>query len=258
MGADFARMSAPVAAHVCGARLQAAKEWLPGESARRELRAQVTTAEERATEADRRATEAQERATAAAERATAAEARATAAAERATAAVARATAAVERAAAAEARLDARLAAAEAHAAGAQCQLQHAAAETGCCWQVVGAIMRGRRHGRSQKESQSLPTALQEAAAAASTAELRRAITENQRLRSALQSLRPECPILVGPSQDLVVASDGETYDRQVIEQWLREGNGTSPLSRERLERRLYPNRFARRVLQTLEELNLDG
>ena len=50
-----------------------------------------------------------------------------------------------------------------------------------------------------------------------------------------------CPITRDIMLDPVVASDGNTYERDAIEHILREGNGLSPFTRERLQPRVYPN-----------------
>ena len=91
----------------------------------------------------------------------------------------------------------------------------------------------------------------EAAAAEALAEVQRVRedeaqrqAECESLRAIIQGIRElgQCPVLHGLCRDPVVASDGQTYDRSAIEQWL-QWNGTSPITRERLQQRLYPNRF---------------
>ena len=60
-----------------------------------------------------------------------------------------------------------------------------------------------------------------------------------------------CPITTDAFVDPVVASDGFTYERTQIEQWLQK-NDTSPLTGEPLEHRhLYPNRIALQYLRRI-------
>lgn len=54
-----------------------------------------------------------------------------------------------------------------------------------------------------------------------------------------------CPITRDIMLDPVVASDGNTYERDAIERILCEGNGLSPFTRERLQPRVYPNNVLR-------------
>jgi hypothetical protein len=59
-----------------------------------------------------------------------------------------------------------------------------------------------------------------------------------------------CPITHDVMVDPVVASDGYTYDRRAIEQWL-EQNGTSPMTGESLRPEFTPNLA---VLELMNEL----
>lgn len=112
----------------------------------------------------------------------------------------------------------------------------------------------------------------EARAAASESRAAEALSQAQRaheaeaqkqaecegLRGVLKAIHQaaRCPILHGVYKDPVVASDGQTYDRQAFEPWLRR-NGTSPFTRLPLQRLLYfPNRFAAEVLQQLKAIDL--
>ena len=64
-----------------------------------------------------------------------------------------------------------------------------------------------------------------------------------------------CPITRDLMLDPVVASDGNTYERDAIEHILREGNGLSPFTRERLQPRVYPNIVLRGLVhEHFEEL----
>lgn len=60
-----------------------------------------------------------------------------------------------------------------------------------------------------------------------------------------------CPILQELWEDPVVASDGHTYERRAIQQWMQK-ESTSPLTRDHLQPQLYPNRFAKTVLWQVE------
>lgn len=93
------------------------------------------------------------------------------------------------------------------------------------------------------------------AAADEAAERSRA--ENESLRATLIAIRGacQCPILHDFTGDMVVASDGVGYDRRAIQQWRLWGN-TSPVTRERFKRRLFPNRFARKVYEELQKVGL--
>lgn len=81
--------------------------------------------------------------------------------------------------------------------------------------------------------------------------------ENASLCSTLHAIRDscQCPIQQDFTPDMVVASDGEGYDRQAIQQWQRLHN-TSPVTRERLLPMVFPNRFARRVYEELQKVGL--
>ena len=57
----------------------------------------------------------------------------------------------------------------------------------------------------------------------------------------------QCPISLDLMLDPVVASDGHTYDRSNIEQWL-EDESSSPITREPLDSK---HIFANRVVRTL-------
>lgn len=94
----------------------------------------------------------------------------------------------------------------------------------------------------------------EDALAAAQAEIVVLREECERLRASLSGLREECecPILHGPCEDPVVASDGKTYERQAIEDWLRR-HGTSPLTRAKLLPALFPNHMAAAVLRQLRK-----
>lgn len=82
--------------------------------------------------------------------------------------------------------------------------------------------------------------------------------ENEHLRALVSRVWDllQCPIRHSAWRDPVVASDGYTYDRRHIKRWqarvVREGEpATSPMTREVLQRQLYPNRLAAQVLQCL-------
>ena len=51
-------------------------------------------------------------------------------------------------------------------------------------------------------------------------------------------------------RDPVVAADGLSYERRFIEKWLRDGNRSSPVTREPLRfPHLYPNQHLRTLIQ---------
>ena len=58
-----------------------------------------------------------------------------------------------------------------------------------------------------------------------------------------------CPISLELFENPVVASDGHTYSRAGIEEWFRNGHNNSPLTQERLELTLYPNRTVAKIVQ---------
>ncbi|CAM4777575.1 unnamed protein product [Rotaria magnacalcarata] len=63
-----------------------------------------------------------------------------------------------------------------------------------------------------------------------------------------------CPITMELFHDPVLASDGHTYERQEIEQWIRS-RGTSPLTRQPLSiDQLYPNRKVKELVDVFETL----
>ena len=62
-----------------------------------------------------------------------------------------------------------------------------------------------------------------------------------------------CPITFEQMADPVVASDGNTYEREAIEAVIRNGNGLSPLTREPLLSNVFPNRALRNRSEEYEE-----
>merc|ERR1711964_780332 len=51
-----------------------------------------------------------------------------------------------------------------------------------------------------------------------------------------------CPITHEVMRDPVMASDGQTYEREAIESWFKEGKMTSPITNETLsDQKLIPN-----------------
>ncbi|CAF1447684.1 unnamed protein product [Adineta steineri] len=63
-----------------------------------------------------------------------------------------------------------------------------------------------------------------------------------------------CPITMELFRDPVLASDGRTYEREVIEEWIRN-NGTSPFTRQPLSKEeLYPNRIVKDLIEVFERL----
>ena len=58
-----------------------------------------------------------------------------------------------------------------------------------------------------------------------------------------------CPITKQPMSDPVVAQDGQTYQRDAIEYWLKD-HGTSPLTGQALgHKQLTPNLLLRSMIQ---------
>lgn len=119
---------------------------------------------------------------------------------------------------------------------------------------------GSRPGAAVEEASAFLQAglgrLQEAATAAQ-AENEQLQAEKESLCAALAAIREacQCPILQDFTADMVMASDGEGYDRQAIQQW-RQRDNTSPVTREPLQPQLFPNRFARRVFEELQKFGL--
>lgn len=176
-----------------------------------------------------------------------------------------------RAVAAEAR--ARAAEAEAALRVAEMQRVHVASDRGRAW-LKDRLARAQEEAAAsvweRLASEQRATAAEARAAAAETA-CAEALAEVQRARSAeaqhleksesllraLRSIREElrCPVLHGLCEDPVVGSDGKTYERQAIMSWLRE-HGTSPFTRDPMQKRVYPNRFAAYVLEILAEVDM--
>ena len=59
-----------------------------------------------------------------------------------------------------------------------------------------------------------------------------------------------CPITRSPYFDPVVISSGHTYEREYIEQWfqMQKEEATDPMSREHVERNVYPNRYLKQEI----------
>jgi serine/threonine protein kinase len=57
----------------------------------------------------------------------------------------------------------------------------------------------------------------------------------------------ECPLTMDIMANPVVASDGRSYDRGALEQWLQEHN-TSPITREPISQVVYPNRAMKDII----------
>lgn len=63
-----------------------------------------------------------------------------------------------------------------------------------------------------------------------------------------------CPITYDLFRDPVLAQDGFTYERQVIEEWIRN-HGTSPMTRQPLSiEQLHPNRKVKELVDVFEQL----
>tara|TARA_B100002052_G_scaffold297468_1_gene328268 strand:- start:1053 stop:2153 length:1101 start_codon:yes stop_codon:yes gene_type:complete len=66
-----------------------------------------------------------------------------------------------------------------------------------------------------------------------------------------------CPLTLEIMNDPVVASDGYTYERSVIEDWFRKGNNTSPITNETLEfKTLFSNKTLRILINEYNENKL--
>lgn len=129
----------------------------------------------------------------------------------------------------------------------------AAAAEDAARQALAEMMRAKEAAAAaQAENarlQASATAAEEAAA--------RCQAEKESLRATLLAIRDacQCPILQDFTAEMVVASDGESYDRRAIQQWRQRGS-TSPVTREALQSHLFPNRFARRVFEELQKAGL--
>mmetsp|Transcript_127380 Transcript_127380/g.271569 ORF Transcript_127380/g.271569 Transcript_127380/m.271569 type:complete len:259 (-) Transcript_127380:97-873(-) len=75
--------------------------------------------------------------------------------------------------------------------------------------------------------------------------------ENKRFRHALDESATElvCPITHALPLDPVTAEDGHFYEREAIEQWLLQGNGTSPVTHENMGHRLTPAVQVRNMIE---------
>ncbi len=63
-----------------------------------------------------------------------------------------------------------------------------------------------------------------------------------------------CPITMELFRDPVLAPDGNTYEKQAIEEWVRN-HGTSPMTLEPLSiEQLYPNRIIKQLADGFETL----
>jgi len=68
-----------------------------------------------------------------------------------------------------------------------------------------------------------------------------------------------CPISLCLMKDPVIASDNITYDRESIEQWLKAGHSTSPITRQTITiENIRPNMFARNLCDEYREKTLNG
>ncbi|EOD07083.1 hypothetical protein EMIHUDRAFT_198359 [Emiliania huxleyi CCMP1516] len=90
------------------------------------------------------------------------------------------------------------------------------------------------------------------------AEKRRERCETLGLRAVLTPDEFLCPISKGVMRDPVVASDGHTYERVEISRVLQIYPSRSPLTRERLEPHLYPNRALLARIANHEAEVIDG
>src|SRR5437868_2157923 len=61
-----------------------------------------------------------------------------------------------------------------------------------------------------------------------------------------------CPITQYIMRDPVMTSNGETYERDAIEEWLKH-NKTSPLTREPILSVVYPSKFFAKKINELEK-----
>merc|ERR1711964_124030 len=79
------------------------------------------------------------------------------------------------------------------------------------------------------------------------AELTKATTEVERAPPSSDNSSDDdhdylCPITQEVMRDPVMASDGQTYEREAIEDWFKEGHMTSPNTNETLpDQKLIPN-----------------
>ena len=62
----------------------------------------------------------------------------------------------------------------------------------------------------------------------------------------------KCPITEKIMSEPVIASDGHTYERYVIEKWNRT-NQTSPKTREKIEDRFFPNLSMKNQIEEFKE-----
>jgi serine/threonine protein kinase len=60
-----------------------------------------------------------------------------------------------------------------------------------------------------------------------------------------------CPITLATFRNPVVAEDGNTYEKEAIEEWIRK-NGTSPITNAKISEDLFPNRTVIKMIDQFE------
>ena len=120
--------------------------------------------------------------------------------------------------------------------------------------------RGRLMPTAPPRGRLMPTAaprgrlMHTAAAAAPNARLMPTAAPRGRLMpSPLKSFI--CPITMEMFKDPVLTSDGHTYERSAIEEWLEAGKRTSPLTNEAITQKLTPNHTLRQAICEWKEQN---
>lgn len=63
-----------------------------------------------------------------------------------------------------------------------------------------------------------------------------------------------CPITKNIFYDPVIGSDGQTYERQAIEEWLKK-NQTSPISRKPMDGSLHTSLLVKNMITKMLDIN---
>ena len=74
---------------------------------------------------------------------------------------------------------------------------------------------------------------------------------NNNQDSSLDSFN--CPITTSIMIDPVICTDGHSYERTAITEWLGRGKTTSPVTREHIENILIPNHTLRQAIEEFAE-----
>eukprot|EP00298_Acanthocystis_sp_HF-20_P016515 c21503_g2_i1.p1 GENE.c21503_g2_i1~~c21503_g2_i1.p1 ORF type:complete len:156 (-),score=60.21 c21503_g2_i1:145-585(-) len=79
--------------------------------------------------------------------------------------------------------------------------------------------------------------------------------QNHQSKSVLAPEDLICPLSNKLMIDPVIAQDGNTYERNVIEEWFRNGNTESPITGEQMEKFLIANNSIRKLCEKWRQMN---